>query len=452
MRKRLLAGLILLLLIASGGVGWWYLSAHPTAQQQILARLRIEGGQSAQGIFASGTIEVEEVAITAEIGGRILEILADEGDVVRAGEPIVRLDDALLQAHLEEARAAVEVARAGLARVQAGVRPGTIRQAEASLAQAIAARNAARQAWQDLLAVRDNPQELEDQIDQARTRLAQAESQVKQAEANVEAAKMLRDSARHTAGQLNAVGVPSITLPPSSDRPMSLQVSPDAYATDAEYRLWQAWVQLNSATAARDSAQQYLNDLLAIHANPQELNAQVDSAKAQYESAQAAVAVAEAQLAALQAGPSEEQVAAARAQVQQAEAALATLEVQLAKTLICAPGDGIVVERVAHVGELAVPGVALLTIANLDEVTLTVYIPEKDLGRVQLGQVAEVTVDAYPDRIFRGQVVYIASEAEFTPKNVQTKEERVNTVFAVKVRIPNPDHALKPGIPADAVL
>lgn len=452
MKKRLLAVLVLSLFIVGGGVGWWYLSAHPTVQRQILARLRIEEGPTARGIFASGTIEVEEVAITAEIGGRIVEILADEGNEVRAGELIVRLDDALLQAHREEARAAVEVARAGLARVQAGVRPGEIRRAEASLAQAVAAREAAHQSWQDLLAVRDNPQELDDQIDQARTQLAQAESQVKQAEANVKAAEMLRDSARHTANQLNAIGGPSITLPPSADRPMSLQVSPDAYATDAEYQLWQAWVQLNTATAARDSAQQYLNDLLAIRATPQELNAQIDSAKAQYESAQAAVAVAEAQLAALQAGPSEEQVAAARAQVQQAEAALATLEVQLAKTLVYAPGDGVVVERVAHVGELAVPGATLLTIANLDEVTLTIYIPEKDLGRVQLGQAAEVTVDAYPDRTFRGQVVHIASEAEFTPKNVQTKEERVSTVFAVKVRIPNLDHALRPGIPADTVL
>lgn len=452
MRKGLLAVLILLLLIAGGGAGWWYLNTHSAVRQQILVALNIESAQPARDISASGTIEVEELTVTAEIGGRIVEILADEGDEVRSGEPIVRLDDALLQAHQEEARAAVEVARAALARVQAGVHPGKIRQAEASLAQAVAACDAAHQVWQDLLAVRDNPQALNDQIDQARTQLAQAESRLKQAEANVEASKMLRDSARHTANQLSAIGAPSITLPPSPDRPMSLQVSPGAYATNAEYRLWQAWVQLNTATTARDSAQQYLNDLLTIRANPQDVNSQVDAAKAQYDSAQAAVAVAEAQLAALKAGPSEEQVAAARAQVEKAEAALATLEVQLAKTVIYVPGDGVVVERVAHVGELAVPGATLLTIANLDEVTLTLYIPEKDLGRVRLGQAAEVTVDAYPDRTFRGQVVHIASEAEFTPKNVQTKEERVNTVFAVKVRIPNPDHALKPGIPADAVL
>jgi len=452
MKKVLLAVLILLLLAAGGWASWWYFSTHPTAWHQLLVELRVETTKPVQGISASGTIEVDEVAITSELGGRIVEILADEGDIVQAGEPIVRLDDTLLQAHLEEAQAAVESARAGLARVQAGVQPGKIRQAEANLAQAIAARDAAYQAWQDLQAVRDNPQELDDKIDQARTQLAQAESQVRQAEANVEASKMLRDSARHTANQLSAIGVPSITMPPSSDLPMSIEVSPDAYKTDAEYQLWQAWVQLNMATTARDGARQYLNDLLAMRANPQDMDAQVDEAKAQYDSAQAAVGVAQAQLAALKAGPSEEQVAVARAQVEQAEAALATLEVQLDKTVIYVPLDGTVVERVAHVGELATPGATLLTVANLDEVTLTVYVPEKDLGRVQLGQAVDVTVDAYPGRTFRGQVIHIATEAEFTPKNVQTKEERVNMVFAVKVRIPNPDHALNPGIPADAVL
>jgi HlyD family secretion protein len=452
MKKVLLAVLIALLLVAGGGTGWWYLNTHPAAWHQLLVELKVEAAEPARGISASGTIEVEEVAVTAELGGRIVEILADEGDEVQSGEPIVHLDDALLQAHLEETRSAVEVARAGLARVQAGVQPGTIRQAEAGLAQANAARDAAYQTWQDLLAVRDNPQELDDEIDQARTQLAQAESQLKQAEANVEALKMLRDSARHTANQLSAIGVPSITMPPSSDLPMSIEVSPGAYKTDAEYRLWQAWVQVNIATTARDTAQQYLNDLLAMRANPQDVDTQVDAAEAQYNSAQAAVAVAEAQLAALKAGASEEQIAAARAQVEQAEAALATLEVQLTKTVIYVPSGGVVVERAAHVGELAAPGATLLTVADLDEVTLTVYVPEKDLGRVQLDQAADVTVDAYSGRTFHGQVVHIASEAEFTPKNVQTKEERVNMVFAVKVHISNPDHALKPGIPADAVL
>ena len=98
------------------------------------------------------------------------------------------------------------------------------------------------------------------------------------------------------------------------------------------------------------------------------------------------------------------------------------------------------------------PGAPLLTIADLGAVSLTIYVPEDQLGKVQLGQPVSVTVDAYPDRVFKGKVTFVSGQAEFTPKNVQTKEERVSMVFAVKVALPNPDHALKPGMPADAVL
>jgi HlyD family secretion protein len=93
-----------------------------------------------------------------------------------------------------------------------------------------------------------------------------------------------------------------------------------------------------------------------------------------------------------------------------------------------------------------------MTLADLDRVTLTIYVPENQLGLVQLGQPVWVTVDAYPERRFEGTVSLIASEAEFTPKNVQTREERVNMVFAVEVKLPNGDHALKPGMPADALI
>jgi multidrug resistance efflux pump len=93
-----------------------------------------------------------------------------------------------------------------------------------------------------------------------------------------------------------------------------------------------------------------------------------------------------------------------------------------------------------------------MTLADLEQLTLTIYIPEDQLGWVQIGQPVSVTVDAYPDRVFVGTVTHIASEAEFTPKNVQTREERVSMVFAVKVALSNKDHALKPGMPADAVV
>jgi HlyD family secretion protein len=154
----------------------------------------------------------------------------------------------------------------------------------------------------------------------------------------------------------------------------------------------------------------------------------------------------------LQAGATEEEIAIAEAQVEQAQAALDSLTVLRDKQIIVAPAGGLVLELSIHEGELAAPGGTMLELGDLDQVTLTVYVPEDKLGQVHVGQRVEVRVDSFPDRPFAGHVVAIADEAEFTPRNVQTQEERVNMVFAVDVRIPNPDHALKPGVPADAVI
>jgi multidrug resistance efflux pump len=115
-----------------------------------------------------------------------------------------------------------------------------------------------------------------------------------------------------------------------------------------------------------------------------------------------------------------------------------------------APINGLVLEQALHVGELAVPNGPVVTLANLDTVELTVYINADQFDRISLNQTVIVSVDSFPERSFEGTVVYIADEAEFTPRNVQTREERVNLVYAVKIHLENPDHALKPGMPADA--
>jgi multidrug resistance efflux pump len=162
--------------------------------------------------------------------------------------------------------------------------------------------------------------------------------------------------------------------------------------------------------------------------------------------------MAQAQVDALLAGATEEEIAVVESQVQQAQAALDSLLVVRDKLVVAAPADGIVLEQSIHEGELAAPGATLLTLGDLDDVTLTVYVPEDKLGQVFIDQQVEVRVDSFPDRAFLGTVVAIAHEAEFTPRNVQTQEERVNMVFAVDVSIPNPDHALRPGLPADAVI
>jgi multidrug resistance efflux pump len=211
-------------------------------------------------------------------------------------------------------------------------------------------------------------------------------------------------------------------------------------------------VGVNTAQAGLDGARAALANLYAIRDNPQELNAQVDAMEAEYDGAVAAVEMAQAQLDAMRAGATEEEIAIAEAQVEQAQASVESLTVLRDKQTLFAPVGGLVLELNIHEGELAAPGAAILVLGDLDQVTLTVYVAEDKLGQVRVGQEVQVGVDSFPGRLFMGSVVAIANEAEFTPRNVQTQEERVNMVFAVDVRIPNPDHALKPGVPADAVI
>jgi HlyD family secretion protein len=209
---------------------------------------------------------------------------------------------------------------------------------------------------------------------------------------------------------------------------------------------------LKQAQAELTGAQRYLSALVAMRADPLELEVQLHAAEVAHNLAEAQVVTAQAVLGELQAGPTEEEITIAKAQVQQAEAAVYIVDAQIAQLTLTAPMDGIITSRSAQTGETVTAGAPLLTVANLDEVTLVIYVPENRIGQVGLGQEVNVEVDSFPGQIFVGHVASIAGEAEFTPRNVQTQEERVNLVFAVKVTIPNPDHKLKPGMPGDATI
>jgi len=195
-----------------------------------------------------------------------------------------------------------------------------------------------------------------------------------------------------------------------------------------------------------------LSDLQTQLEQPIALDAQVNAAEAAYHEAVAAIGIARAALDDLKAGARSEDVAVAQAAVDQAKAGVKALKVQRDKMILEAPLDGLILERNVGRGETLAPGASVMKIANLDEITLTLYVAEDQIGKVKLGQQVKVTVDSFPHKIFEGEVSHIATEAEFTPKNIQTKDERVNMVFAVKVQIPNPAHELKPGMPADAVI
>lgn len=119
---------------------------------------------------------------------------------------------------------------------------------------------------------------------------------------------------------------------------------------------------------------------------------------------------------------------------------------------IRSPIDGVVLLRAAEPGEVTTAGGSLLIIANLDEMTLTIYIPEDQYGKFYLGQEYPIAVDSFPERVFWGKVTHISDKAEFTPQNIRTVEGRKSTVYAIRLTVPNPDHDLKPGMPADVTL
>ncbi len=159
------------------------------------------------------------------------------------------------------------------------------------------------------------------------------------------------------------------------------------------------------------------------------------------------------QLRLLERGPRRERIDAARAQVTAAEAAVSTLDATLANLRIVAPFSGVVSVRHREPGEIVPAGAAVVTLLDPNDRWVRIYVPENRLGAVQLGEKAAITSDTFPGKSYTGEVSYIASEAEFTPKNVQTTQERVRLVYAVKVRVTgDPDVELKPGLPADVEL
>ena len=169
--------------------------------------------------------------------------------------------------------------------------------------------------------------------------------------------------------------------------------------------------------------------------------------------AQSTQAQADEQYRLVRTGPRAERIAAQRAQVAQAEAAVAAVDAVLGNLTVRAPFDGVVTVKNREPGEIVAAGSPVVTVLNRDDRWVRIYVPENRIGGVHLGQAAAITSDTPPRKPYAGQVEFIASEAEFTPKSVQTQEERVKLVYAVKVRITgDPGYELKPGMPADVRL
>lgn len=423
-----LAGLLILLAVLA-----WFVSQHgwlaPTQDGSPVAELN-----------ASGVIAASEITLSSLHGGRVRVdgLYVAEGDRVQAGQELVALDTTLLEAQIELAEAQLAVAQAALEQLEAGARPGMIAVATQQLEQARAAQAAALQALADARALRDEPQQLDMQS-------AVGEVQVEAAEQRLQSAMARKDAAE--------VGKQALEYAQDQIRDWSYPVPPLEVPAELESALWdwwEAWVGVNVAQATVDDAKAQLAHWRAVREEPQELDAQVQEAEVAVRQANAAVGAAQAQLDALRAGASAEQLEVPRARVGQAEAALDALVAQRQEWVIVAPVSGTILSRAVHAGEVIAAGSTVLTVADLSQVKLTVYVAEDRLGEVILNQQVQVIVDAFRGRAFEGRVTHIADEAQYTPRNVATQAERVNTVYAVEIVLPNEEGLLRPGMAADA--
>ena len=348
----------------------------------------------AGSIQASGTIEATQVGVAPKIAGRVIKIAVREGEQVEAGQLVAELDAAEVDAQARQAQAAVDAARTRPAQADASV---TLARASVD-AQLVQARAQVESALAVLEANKANVAAAEANLQAIETNLARTESDLARLEA------LYRDG---------AVSAEQIETARAA-----------AKATRA---------QRDAARAQRDAAQ-----------------IQLGAAGAGVAQARAALAVAEANRQTV--GIRQQDAVASRAQLAQAQALLQQVEILRSYTILKAPMAGVIVAKNVEVGDLVGVGAPVVTVADLSQVYLRVFVSEGDLARVKLGQPVDVRVDGFPGRTFRGAVDQINSSAEFTPRNVQTKEERVKLIFGVKVALPNPDGVLKPGLPADAVI
>lgn len=395
-------------------------------------------------LTASGTIEATIVNVAPETAGKVTDVRADEGEAVTEGQSLLSLDASLLTAQHAVASAAVNSATAALAAAQTKY--------DQTLEAALAAQAAQRaKDWQA-----NAPSE----FDQPGWYIEQ-DQQVAAAQSELDAALADIDDAN---ANLDKV----ITDLKNSDYLQAEQDLADARAAFiiAEQVKDQA-ADASDSGGLNEAAQDYYDDVLTQLEDAEEayndlMNSDeasdVEYARGQVFVAQQRYDAAYARLLTLQTGENSPAVIAAgkeldkaKSALAQAEASLALVQAQIAKLEVHAPMDGVILTRNVEPGEFVQPGAAALTIGDLSDLTITVYVPENRYGEISLGQTAEVTVDSFPDVTFTATVIQIANKAEFTPRNVQTVEGRSATMFAIKLSVQDAEGRLKPGMPADVI-
>lgn len=341
-------------------------------------------------IRVSGNMEVDDVELSFRIPGWVEQRLVSEGQAVQAGQDIAHLDRTELAQEVELRKRELSAAQSVLAELESGSRPEEIAQAQAAVQQV--------QARLDELTAGSRPQE----VAAAKAAVARAQAETDYSKTDLERMNKLYKTGASTNQEVD--------------------ISRTAYEV-AQARLREAEEQLK-----------------LIEEGPR---------KEQIAQARAAVDQAKEHLALIRKGPRQETIDQARARLQQSEQSLAITQTRLSYATLVSPVSGIVLSENVEAGEYVAAGTPVVTVADLKNIWLRAYINETDLGRVKLGQKVRVTTDTYPDKAYQGRVSFIASEAEFTPKTVQTEKERVKLVYRVKIIVANPNMELKPGMPAD---
>lgn len=392
--------------------------------------------------YFSGVVEATTYDLSFKVPGKVAEIAVMEGDHVKKGALLAMLDQKPLEADFAQVKARVETAQANLNNLLAGARPQEIAQARAKLASAKA----------NLLQMQNGatPQEME----QARANMealrenylmverGYREEDVKNALFNLEAAKSsLATSKKDYERYRNLYGQGAISAQAFDLRKNQYEQALSGYGS-AKENYQKAAVGFRSeekkSAYQRYQAGKAQYEYLAV-----------GTRKELIQKAQADVDYWQSQLELLLAGARKDEVDAARKRLQEAEAALKLARINLRDSRILAPESGVIISKNFEESEMVGAAVPVVSMADIKHPWVYIFVPEPDVGKINLGDRASVRVDSFPQKRFAGRVVRIFDKAEFTPKFIQTQRERVKLVFRVKIEVENEDLLLKPGMPAD---
>ncbi len=233
-------------------------------------------------------------------------------------------------------------------------------------------------------------------------------------------------------------------------------------AADAQFKLLKEGARSEDIQQAQDAlkqtkinmnlAEQDFNRMKQLYDSKTITKKQFDDAQAKYELTQSQYNAAQENLKKMKNFARPEEIKQAQANLNRQKAAVDLLKKNISDSYVVSPLSGFIVQKYVEKGETVTMLSSLFKVSELRRVKLVIYVSEENLGRVKLGQKADVTSDSYNNKTYQGTVIYISPEAEFTPKNIQTKDERTKLVYAVKIEIKNPEFELKPGMPADAVV